>query len=110
MMDKMCLEIINHYGPKHQQRKLAEESFELQEAITIVEERDQDYIYDNQADMLIDEIADNLILISQFVQYYNLDTDSINKRIDAKLDRQMKRIKEEGNNEGIHKRGPLERV
>lgn len=109
-MDKKCLEIINHYGPKHQQRKLAEENFELQEAITLVEEREQDYICDVHEDMLLDEIADNLILISQFVQYYGLDTNKINKRIDKKLDRQLKRMKEDGGNEGIHKRGPLERV
>lgn len=109
-MDKKCLEIINHYGPKHQQRKLAEESFELQEAITIVEEREQDYICQTEADMLIDEIADNIVLLGEFIQYYNLDTDAINNRIEQKLDRQLNRIKEEDKNEGIHTRGPLERV
>lgn len=110
-MDKKCLEIINTYGPKHQQRKLAEEQFELQEAITIVEQRDQDYLYENQANMLIDEIADNIVLLGEFIQYYNLDIDKINDRIEQKLDRQLDRIKKEGKkDEGIHPRGPLERV
>lgn len=109
-MDKKCLEIINHYGPKHQQRKLAEEHFELQEAITLVEEREQDYICERQADMLLDEIADNIVLLGEFIQYYNIDIDKLNERIESKVNRQMKRIKEEDSNEGIHTRGPLERV
>lgn len=110
-MDKKCLEIINNYGPKHQQKKLAEEQFELQEAITIVEQREQDYISDYESDLLIDEIADNIVLLGEFIQYYNLDIDKINNRIETKLDRQLDRIKKEGkNNEGIYPRGPLERV
>ena len=36
-MDEQLLKIINHYGINNQQRKLEEEIFELQEAITIYE-------------------------------------------------------------------------
>lgn len=110
-MDKKLIQIINNYGPKHQQRKLAEEHFELQEAITEVELREQDYICERHHDLLLDEIADNIVLLGEFIQYYNIDMDKLNKRIEEKVDRQIKRIKEEGEkNEGIHPRGPLERV
>ena len=92
MMDKRCLNIISHYGPLHQKRIFAGEYQELQDAIMEVELREQDYINDYQEDMLIDEIADNLVMLGQFIQYYNLPMDKINSRIDYKLDRQERRM------------------
>ena len=103
-MDKRCLDIINHYGVEHQQRKLAEENYELQSVITEVELRDQDYICKRHEDILIDEIADNLIMLAQFIQYYDLPIDKIDKRIDYKLDRQEERMKKD---ESIYQRGSL---
>ena len=94
-MDKRCLAIIEHYGPKHQQRKLAEENYELQDAITEVELRDQDYLVERQEELLIDEIADNLVLLAQFIQYYDLPIEKIDERMDYKLDRQEERMRYE---------------
>ena len=80
---------------KHQQRKLAEENYELQDAITEVELRDQDYLVERQEELLIDERADNLILLAQVMQYYNLPIEKIDERIDYKLDRQEERMRNE---------------
>ena len=98
-MDKRSLAIIKHQGPKHQKRKLAEENYELQEAKTEVELRDQDYLVERQEELLIDEIADNLVLLAQFIQYYNLPIEKIDERMDYKLDRQEERMR----NESIYK-------
>ena len=95
MMDKRCLNIISHYGPLHQKRIFAGEHQELQDAITEVELREQDYISEYHEDILIDEIADNLVMLGQFIQYYNLSMNKINDRIDYKLDRQERRMKED---------------
>lgn len=107
-MDKRCLDIINHYGPDHQKRIFSGEADELRDAITEVELRDQDYLCERHEDMLIDEIADVLVMLGQFIQYYDLPIDKIDKRIDFKLDRQEERIR----NEGIHQArvlGPVQR-
>lgn len=101
--DKRCLAIINHYGVEHQKRKLSEESGELRDVITEVELRDQDYICERHEEMPIDEIADNLVMLAEFIQYYNLPIDKIEARMDYKLDRQEERIK----NESVHQTGPL---
>lgn len=97
-LDKRCLGIILHYGPVKQQRKLAEEQFELQQAITEVELRDQNHlreISEYQQDILIDEIADNLVMLAQYIQYYDLPIEKIDERMDYKLDRQEERIANE---------------
>lgn len=47
-------------------------------------------------------------MLGQFIQYYDLPIDKIDKRIDFKLDRQEERMK----NEGIHQTrvlGPVQR-
>lgn len=95
-VDKRYLKIIKHYGPKHQQKKLAEENYELQEAITTVELREQNHLREinwYEEEILIDEISDNLVLLMEYIQYYNLPIDKINKRIEYKLDRQDRRMK-----------------
>ena len=98
-MDKRCLAIIKHYGPDHQKRIFSGEADELRDAITEVELRDQDYLVERQEELLIDEIADNLVLLAQFIQYYNLPIEKIDERMDYKLDRQEERMK----NESIYK-------
>lgn len=93
--DKRYLRIMEHYGPNHQQKKLAEEHFELQEAITIVEQREQDYLEEYHKCLLVDEIADNLVLLMEYIQYYDIDIDRVNERVEYKLDRQNRRIENE---------------
>lgn len=80
MMEKL-FEIILHYGEKHQIRKLAEEQYELIEALydRYIHEQDNDFSgeWSNRAHELDshveEEIADNLVLIRQFVAKYGLD-------------------------------------
>lgn len=78
------IEIINHYGYKHQIRKLAEEQYELIEALF---EEDEDHI--------TEEIADCLLLINQFKAYYKIKDKDIQKVYDYKLSRQEGRMKDE---------------
>ena len=101
--DKRCLAIINHYGVQHQKRIFSGEADELRDAITEVELRDQDYICERHEEMLIDEIADNLVMLAQFIQYYALPMDKIEERMDYKLERQEERMK----NESVYKGGTL---
>ena len=78
------IEIINHYGYKHQIRKLAEEQYELIEALC---EEDKEHI--------TEEIADCLVLINQFKAYYGIKDKDIQKVYDYKLLRQERRIADE---------------
>lgn len=78
------IEIINHYGYKHQIRKLAEEQYELIEALF---EEDEDHI--------TEEIADCLVLINQFKAYYGIKDKDIQKVYDYKLSRQERRMADE---------------
>lgn len=75
------IEIINHYGYRHQIRKLAEEQYELIEALF---EEDEDHI--------TEEIADCLVLINQFKAYYKIKDKDIQKVYDYKIARQERRI------------------
>lgn len=78
------IEIINHYGYRHQIRKLAEEQYELIEALF---EEDKEHI--------TEEIADCLVLINQFKAYYKIKDKDIQKVYDYKLARQEGRMKDE---------------
>lgn len=78
------IEIINHYGYKHQIRKLAEEQYELIEALF---EEDKEHI--------TEEIADCLVLINQFKSFYKIKDKDIQKVYDYKIARQEGRIADE---------------
>lgn len=108
-MKEDLLKIINHYGVNAQQRKLAEEAFELQEAIHDCEYEktlkdldllDTKYANDsniNEAkiDHIAEEIADIAVLLNQFIDYYDLDGEKIQEIADYKIKRQLERIKNE---------------
>ena len=87
MKDKL-LQIINHYGIEHQQRKLEEEIFELQQAITLFETSTTKYNIE-------EELADTMVLLQQIGYYYDLDDLEINKIMQFKIDRQLERIENE---------------
>lgn len=78
------IEIINHYGYRHQIRKLAEEQYELIEAL-----------FGEDEDDITEEIADCLVLINQFKAYYGIKDKDIQKVYDYKLARQERRIADE---------------
>ena len=100
-MEEELLRIINHYGINNQQRKLEEEVFELQEAITIYELK-KSVQYEIPLTELIatkehltEECADVIVMLLQFMLYYDIDTDELNKMIEQKIKRQLERIKNE---------------
>lgn len=100
-MKNELFKIIQHYGVNAQQRKLTEEVFELQEAIT-THELKESVSYEIPLTDLIgtkehiaEEIADVMIMLGQFVYYYDINERNINKIADYKIKRQLERIKNE---------------
>lgn len=98
-MKEDLLKIINHYGVNAQQKQLAEEVFELQEAITTHELKNS-VSYEiplteltDTKEHIAEEIADVLNLLSQFVIYYELNEDKIYEIAEYKIKRQLERIK-----------------
>ena len=78
------IEIINHYGYKHQIKKLAEEQYELIEAL-----------FENDKEHITEEIADCLLLINQFEAFYQIKDKDIQKVYDYKIARQERRMADE---------------
>ena len=69
----------------HQQRKLEEEVYELQEAI----------IKGDDKEHIAEELADVCVLLMQITNYFKIDVPSIDKIMEMKIDRQIERIKNE---------------
>lgn len=95
------LKIIKHYGINNQQRKLEEEVFELQEAIT-THELKQSVEYDiplteivGTKEHIVEEISDVLVLLGQIMHYYGTDIEEIKKQMKYKIERQLRRIENE---------------
>ena len=91
------LKIINHYGVNVEQRKLAEEVFELQEAII---EYENSGCYDEEDSVefinhIAEEIADVMIMLNQFKAYYGIPNETILVFMRGKVDRQLERIRNE---------------
>lgn len=87
--------IINHYGINAQQRQFAEEVFELQEAITIKEKEEyrcSTVVDEYNKNDVAEEIADCMVMLNQFKEYYNITDEQINKQIEYKVNRQIERI------------------
>lgn len=72
----------------HQQRKLEEEVYELQEAI----------IKGDDKEHIAEELADVCVLLMQITNYFKLDVPSIDKIMEMKIDRQIERIENEKHN------------
>lgn len=99
-MKAKFLKIIKHYGVNHQQRKLEEEVFELQEAITLYEWDHKmtcgaDAFYHKEH--IVEEIADVCVMLHQFVEYYRITPVEIYRFMEQKIGRQIERIKNESN-------------
>ena len=87
-MKEKLLRIINNYGLNHQQRKLEEEVYELQEAI----------IKGDDKEHIAEELADVCVLLMQITNYFKIDVPSIDKIMEMKIDRQIERMKNEKHN------------
>ena len=103
-MKEDLLKIIMHYGVNAQQRQFAEETFELQEAITMYEqERSLKDLLDikivgsdvSKKQHIAEEIADVMVLLNQFKAYYGIPNETILVFMRGKVNRQLERIKNE---------------
>ena len=89
------LQIIEHYGEDHQLDKLIEELAELIQAIC---KWKQNYLSENSIDYLenlLEEMADVTNLIEQFSLSDKYIADRIEEYKTEKVDRELKRIKNE---------------
>ena len=98
-------EIIEYFGVDHQRRKFAEENLELQEAI--IEYQNACRMMDGMPasyaeqylkrhrDHLIEELADNIVMLGEFIKYFNIPTKRIEEVGKFKIKRTHNRIREE---------------
>ena len=86
-MEKDLLKIIEHFGVNNQQRKLQEEVFELNEAITSFQ-LGGNLSYDE----IEEEIVDVMILLKQFFHYYELNDYKMKQIEKQKVQRTLERI------------------
>lgn len=100
-MKNDLLKIIMYYGVNAQQRQLAEEVFELQEAIT-THELKNGVSYEiplteivETKEHIAEEIADVMVMLNQFKAYYNIPNETILVFMRGKVNRQLERIKNE---------------
>lgn len=84
--EKILLEIINFYGISGQVKKFNEESYELREAILL------DVGDEESKNHIEDEMADNIIMLYQFILKLDLNLDNIERRIEYKIRRQKMRM------------------
>ena len=82
--------IADHYGIKEQLRQLSEECCELAVEANHSARK-------GTTVKIIEEMADVLVMMEQVIYLSGIDRKDIDDCIQYKLDRQMKRIKEENN-------------
>ena len=98
-MKNKAIEVIEHYGVNHQQRKLSEEVFELQEAISIHEMK-ASIEYEiplteliGTREHIIEELGDVRFMLLQFQCKYNIKDEEIEEVMCYKGNRQSERIR-----------------
>ena len=91
-MKNKLLKIINYYGLENQLRNFSQENFELIEIILACNYDSESKYCSNYDEYLSEEIADNLILLSQFIMYYDLDFEKITDIYKEKINKQIKQI------------------
>lgn len=97
-MNKKLRKIINHYGINKQLKYFQSEVFELTEAII-----DYKYVecYKNSPaeiygkEHIAEEIADTMVMLSQFKEYYDITDKEIQKIMEFKVNRQIDRMEHE---------------
>lgn len=96
--DKL-LKIIETFGVNHQKRKFAEESFEFIEAVTEYESDIRWEDYDSREvacdkAAITEELADCMVLLRQFIVYFKIPEEEVEKMIDYKINRTLERMSE----------------
>jgi NTP pyrophosphatase (non-canonical NTP hydrolase) len=92
--------IINEYGVLKQMKYFQSEVYELTEAIIMneydheINEKDAELpLYDEEMIKHIEEeIADVLVMINQFKEYYHISDKALNNTYNYKIERQIERI------------------
>ena len=94
-MKEDVLKIINHYGVSNQLKKLSEEVFEFQEAV-IEKEKAGTYPGIEEKEHIKEELGDIIVILTQFANYYGIEFDEdLLKMMNAKVERQLKRMEKE---------------
>lgn len=100
-MDKDLLKIIEHYGVMKQLKHFQSEVFELNEAIIKAEQFHPKSMIQLNASVedyinhIAEEIADVMVMLSQFKEYYHIDGNDIMRIMKEKIERQLDRINNE---------------
>lgn len=94
---KPYLDIMNHFGIRNQMKKLNEECYEFIEAVDNYEDyklfnKDTSEEESLARSFVIEECADILILLTQFIALYDIEKKEIDTFIDEKLKRTLDRI------------------
>ena len=96
------LKIISFYGVLPQLKHFNSEVFELNEAIINAENNRLIGISRKPSELAIEhiaeEIADCMVMIHQFIEYYKIDNNDISNIMQRKIDRQLERIENEKDN------------
>lgn len=92
-------ETMDRYGIQNQSLVAMEELSELQKAVSKLvrypEERTKPFDFKGLRNNLIEEMADVLICMDQLIEYYQIERHEIQELIQAKQERQAKRLEEE---------------
>lgn len=95
---KPYLEIMEHFGYRAQMKKLAEECYEFLEAVDnhedvcMLKHGDEDGDTTLSRTFVIEEMADILVLLTEFIAKYNIRQEELNAFMDYKLERTLERI------------------
>lgn len=102
-MKENLLKIINNYSVLPQLKQFNEEAYELIEAIITKEFMYQSSDTTNSMDKfnlehIVEEIADVLNMVEQFMYYYDIDIQDVIEIKHKKINRQLERIENEKDN------------
>lgn len=97
--EKINKETMNRYGIERQSLVAMEEPSELQKAVSKLvrnpEEKTKPLEFKGLRNNLIEEMADVIICMDQLIEYYQIERHEIQELIQAKQERQAKRLEEE---------------
>lgn len=94
-MKEKLLTIINHYGVMPQLKYLQTEIFEFNQAV-IEHQYDENKSYEiieaHLKEHIKEELADIMVILFQFKEYFKLNNDEITEIMNYKINRQLERI------------------
>lgn len=94
---RKAIKIASHYGEAHQSIKALEEFGELSQVIAKYLTGGTDKFPDFRK-RFIEESADVMLMLAQLNFLWNIDNEDIIKAVEAKIDRQIKRMNKEKRN------------